>query len=151
MAAYSDEIRAEVLAAVQAGTSYRQITADLGVPQGTIAMWVRKAGIVVAGAAQVEAATNARRIAWQQRRATLVDRLGEVAAVLLDKAEAAEARDAQAFMTAVAIGVDKAQLLSGGVTSRHEQLDAERRRERVGHLRDELEDRRQAKTGTTGS
>jgi hypothetical protein len=40
-------------------------------------------------------------------------------------------RDAQAFMTAVAIGVDKAQLLSGGVTSRHEQLDAQRRRDRV--------------------
>jgi hypothetical protein len=34
-------------------------------------------------------------------------------------------------MTAVAIGVDKAQLLSGGVTSRHEQLDAQRRRQWV--------------------
>jgi hypothetical protein len=53
-------------------------------------------------------------------------------------------------MTAVAIGVDKAQLLSGGVTSRHEQLDAQRRRQWVEEKADELEQRRRAKDGTTG-
>lgn len=146
---YSDETREQALAKIRDRMSLRTIEAELGVPRSTLSRWAQAAGITI-DAAQVEAATNATKIAWAQRKTALVDRLGEVAAELLEKARDTSGKDAQAFVTSVAICVDKAQLLSGGVTSRHEQLGLERQRERVAAMRDELADRRDAKNGTTG-
>jgi transcriptional regulator with XRE-family HTH domain len=145
-----DETREHVVVLLREQRSYRDIVEQTGVALGTISKIARDEGIESPGAAQTEAAANATRIAWAQRRTALVDALGEAAAELLEKTRTAGARDAQAFMTAVAIGVDKAQLLSGGVTSRHEQLDAQRRRDRILAMQDELAERRARKDGTTG-
>lgn len=151
MVKHSDETREAAVAAIRSGRSYRDVEAELGVGVATLSRWAKDAGIESPNAAQTAAAAEATKIAWHQRRTALVDEFGDVASALLQKARDAErARDAQAFMTAVAIGVDKAQLLSGGVTSRHEQLDAQRRRERVEALSDELEQRRAKKDTATG-
>lgn len=149
-AQWSADKREEVLALLRGQIGTREVARRTGVPVQTVSRWAKAAGLEAVNAEQVAAATDATRIAWAQRKAQLVDDLGEVAAELLSKARDAAGREAQAYMTAVAIGVDKAQLLSGGVTSRHEQLDAQRRRERVVGLGDELEARRAAKDGTTG-
>lgn len=148
---HSPEKRAAVVAAVAAGTPYREISAEHGIAIGLISRWAAADGVESPNAERVEAATNATKLKWVERRGVIVDDLGTVAAELLEKARTADARDAQAFATSVAILIDKAQLVSGGATSRHEQLDAQRRRERVGHLRDELTERRDVKNGTTGS
>jgi hypothetical protein len=100
-------------------------------------------------AAQTEAAHEGVRLAWAQRRSTLVDRFGEIAELLLDRIKADDS-DPRGNATALGILVDKAQLLSGSATSRHEVLDAQRRRERVEQLQDELAERRATKDGTTG-
>jgi hypothetical protein len=149
--AHDDATREAVLVKVRNGVPYRQISDEHGVATSTISNWAKTAGIESAGAEQVAAAVAATKVAWTQRRGELVDALGEAAAELLEKARRAPARDAQALMTAVAIGVDKAQLLSGGATSRHEQMDADARRERVATLRDELAERRADKETATGS
>lgn len=151
MGKHDPDLHAQAVALLRSSTaSYRDIAAQLDVPLSTLSRWAKAAGIDSPNAARTAAAVEATKVAWNQRRAALVDDLGEAVAELLQKARTANAREAQAFMTAVAIGVDKAQLLSGGVTSRHEQLDAQRRRERIAGLTDELEARRQAKDGTTG-
>jgi transcriptional regulator with XRE-family HTH domain len=145
MATHPAEIREQALAKLRDGLSYRTVAAELGVSVASLSRWAKAAGITPERAAQTAAAAvaagEAHRRKWAERKADLVDELGAVAAELLDKARAAGARDAQAFMTAVAIGVDKAQLLSGGVTSRHEQLDAQRRRTRVEEIADEIAQR----------
>ena len=58
---------------------------------------------------QTRAASAAARLTWEQRRAELTVRLGEVAAGLLERAAAGEAQEAKALMTACAIGIDKAE------------------------------------------
>lgn len=151
MATWTAEQREVAVGLLRAGTPFADVHRRTGVPKPTLSRWAREADVQPAGAEQVEAAANATKIAWSQRRASLVDDLGEAAVALLEKTlDASDGPDARGWATAVAILVDKAQLLSGGVTSRHEQLDAERRRERVEHLADELEERRRAKDGTTG-
>lgn len=146
-----DETRAAIAADIRAGKPYREIADTHGVSMGSVANIADEHGITPPGAEQVEAAANASKLKWAQRREALVDELGEVAAELLQKARtAAAARDAQAYATSVAILVDKAQLVSGGVTSRHEQLGLERQRQRVLSMTDELEERRRQKDGTTG-
>lgn len=121
------------------------------IPLSTIGTWARAAGLSF-NPERTENANRAKALRWEERRRDLTDALGDAAAQLLTKALAADdGRAAQAFMTAAAIGVDKAQLLSGGVTTRHEVLDAEKRRERVRQLTDELDARRRAKDGAAPS
>lgn len=150
MAKLPDETRERVIVLLREQRPYRDIAEQTGVALGTISKIAGQEGIESPGAAQTEAAAQATKLAWAQRKGMLIDALGQAAAELLEKTRHAPAREAQAYMTAVAIGVDKAQLLSGGVTSRHEQLDAQRRRQWVEEKADELEQRRRAKDGTTG-
>jgi hypothetical protein len=80
------------------------------------------------------------------RRAEMVERLGEVAAELLERTAAAKkTRDVRNLTAAMRDLVANAELLDGRATSRVEFGDAESRRKRVRELRDELEARRQAK------
>lgn len=147
---WTPEQRAEALQMLRDEIGTQETSRRTGIPPGTLSRWAKTAGIVSPNAAQTAGANEAVRLAWTKRRGDLVDQLGQVAAELLEKARSADPRDAQSLMTAVAIGVDKAQLLSGSATSRHEVLDAQRRRERVAQMQDELAVRRQAKDGTTG-
>lgn len=149
---FTDEQRKQALELVREGVGYREITRRTGVSRSTISTWAREAGIDTEKADQVAAAAEANRVGWHKRRGELIDRFGDLAELMLERTEACnESADAKNLITAAAIAVDKAQLLSGSATSRHEVMDAQRRRERVGHLRDELAERRQAKDGTTGS
>jgi hypothetical protein len=147
---WSDEDRERALQMLRDGVGTNEVARRTGIAKSAISRWSTAAGIVTARAAQTEAAHEGVKLAWAKRRGELTDRFGEVAATMLDKATGGDSADAKNFMTAAAIAVDKAQLLSGGVTSRHEQLDAERRRERVEQLQDELAERRATKDGTTG-
>jgi hypothetical protein len=151
MARWSEAKRSEALQLLRDQVGTQETARRTGVPAPTLSRWAAAEGIESPNAERTASANEATRLAWVQRRGQLVDRLGDVSAELLEKARNADAREAQAFMTAVAIGVDKAQLLSGSATSRHEVLDAQRRRERVDRLQDELAERRTAKDGTTGS
>jgi transposase-like protein len=106
-----------------------------GVPKQTLQDWARKAGHNLADisgrtADQTRAATAARTILWEDRRTDLTHKLGDVAELALDKArelvEAGKPGEAQKAMVTAAIGIDKAQLLSGNATSRTETVHPDR-------------------------
>lgn len=143
---FTDEQREQVLDEVRAGTGYRDICQRHGMSISTLSIWVKAAGIETAGASQVQAAVEATKVAWAQRRGDLVDEAGARATQALERiADSADAREAKDWAVTFAVLVDKAQLLSGGVTSRREHLDADRRRQWVEDKQDELAARRAAK------
>lgn len=94
----------------------------LGIPQGTIRRWASERGERTLAPKNVEAAVEATRLKWSARRLTMADEVGEVAQLALDKVremlEGDKLRDAASGTTAFGTLVDKAQLLSGGATSR---------------------------------
>ena len=96
----------------------------------TIRSWGSRAGIATTcGNERTRAATQARKVAWEERRTQLVHRIGQVAEQALNVTEQAlengETRKASDASAVVARLVDKAQLLSGAATSRHEQITPE--------------------------
>ncbi|MBA3371113.1 MAG: hypothetical protein H0T96_06640 [Thermoleophilaceae bacterium] len=102
----------------------------LGIPSGTVRSWARRNGCAAVATENRRAAVEAARLTWEQRRSGLTVRLGEVAAELLERVEKAEPGEAKALATALAILVDKAELLSGRATERTEagaavNMDAE--------------------------
>jgi len=150
VAQWSPEQREIALGLLRAGNALADVHRRTEIPKQTLSRWAHEADIHPPGAEQAEAAANATRIVWAKRREQLIDRFGDVAAALLDRLEDSSAQDVRHLVWSAAVSVDKAQLLSGGVTSRHEQLDAQRRRGRVEEIADELSQRRAAKDGTTG-
>lgn len=128
----------------------------LGIPDGTLRSWANRAtSRAVAALAVVPPSTSdvavpdVAGLAWPERRARLLPKLGEVAAKALEKADQAidggKARDAKDYTVTAAILVDKAQLLGGGATSRSEsttvKIDATSQREvaeQVAAMRHEL-------------
>lgn len=80
---------------------------------------------------------------WAERRAVMVEEIGATAHMALQQCVNATAkgygRDAKDFATTLAILVDKAQLLSGDATSRHDVTDPRRR---LAAMQDELAERR---------
>lgn len=151
MAQWTADQRAEAVEAMRSGEALADVHRRTGVPKQTLSRWAHEADVTPPGAEQAANASNATRIAWAQRRTTLVDRIGAVVETLLDRIESAGAdSDPRGNATAFGILVDKAQLLSGGATSRHEQLDAQRRRERIAELQDEVVQLHAVKDGTTG-
>lgn len=148
---WSAEHREQALALLRDGAGVREVERRTGVPRSTLSAWAQAAGVQVAGAEQTAAATNGARIRWAHRRAEIADRMGDLIVGLLDGIETTEApRDKKDLAVTAAVLVEKAQLVSGGATSRGEVLDEQRRRERVAALEDELAQRRAAKDGTTG-
>lgn len=122
---YTEEQRAEALTRyVQDGLG--AASRALSIPQGTIAAWAaRTPGMQTMAAEkrdQTAAAIEARRQAWETRRADLQEQFAAFADTMLaaafDHAEADRVRDAKDAVTAAAIAVDKANLLAGGNTSR---------------------------------
>lgn len=130
-AKYTPEQKAEALrlyAEHGAGETHRLT----GIPKGTLTSWAGRNGVQSHAAAKTAIATEASKIKWAERRQTLADQLGDAVADFVAAARKAAAdgdgRNTQALMTAAAISVDKAQLVSGGATSRHEDVtDPERR------------------------
>lgn len=105
-----------------------------GIPQGTIATWTNAAGMRrkpelqgrAAAAIQATIQWNLNQAAemWAERCAVLVTRLAATTVAALDAVDGAIAsgdlRSAKDGMIAFAVAVDKAQLLTGGATGRHE-------------------------------
>jgi transposase-like protein len=144
---YTDQQRDQALAAyIEHGAC--EAARRTGIPQVTISTWARRGGVQSSAPAKIEAAVKAGAMKWAQRRVTLADKLGQVSEVLADAAQkaadAGDGRNAQALMTGAAIGVDKAELLTGRATSRSvTYTDPVARAKELADVRDELEERRQ--------
>lgn len=142
---YSPEQKAEALELL-ATVGKAEAARRTGIPPGTIASWGSRNGVRAVDDERVHAA----RQAWAERRAVLADTLGEVAdqataklkqMIVDDEVSAAE------LVRAIAVVVDRAQLLSGDATERTEQLSggesaAGERRHRATGVVDELAARR---------
>lgn len=146
MPTWPAQTRSDAVALLRDGVGTREVARRLSVPHPTLSRWAKAAGLEPERDARAREAHAAVRQAWAQRRLDLVDQLGEATVTLLERTlTATDGPDARGWATALAILVDKAQLLSGQATSRHEVFDAERRRQHVLALADELAQRRQAR------
>jgi transposase-like protein len=122
---YTQEQRAEALA-LYVSDGLGAASRTLNIPQGTIASWAhRTPGIQTLAAEkreQTAAMLEERALHWQARRADLAEQFGAIADTMLaaafDYSEAGRPRDVKDSVMAAAIAVDKAQLLTGGATSR---------------------------------
>lgn len=117
---------------------------QLDLNAGTLRSWCHRAEAVTVAASTMQAATAVRMARWEERRAQMVHELGDVASLALQKARGnlqhGKTREAQAAATTCAILIDKAQLLSGGATSRAEHAQPEKVHSKI----DELAARRNA-------
>jgi hypothetical protein len=118
-AGFSDEVREQALALyVDLGPTEaaRRLGPD-GPDKATITRWAKRAGATTRRAELTQAATAAHVADWRARRAALADRFGQVAAEALEKSSAAIGEDdagtARGMMITAAVGVDKADQLSG--------------------------------------
>jgi hypothetical protein len=105
----------------------RAAAATTGIPLGTITSWAKNAGIRTRAIENAAACVQATSLKWEERRIGLAHEMGRVAELAISRA-VDELDHAQAFATTAAILVDKAQLLTGAATSRHEtvsNVDAE--------------------------
>lgn len=95
---------------------------QLGIPAGTIRRWASENGERTLRRETSQASIDATKLRWEERRQTLIHDMGRVAQKALqtceDGLDTGKTRDAQAAATTLAILIDKAQLLSGGATSR---------------------------------
>lgn len=140
-AIYTDEQRVEALALL-AEVGKAEASRQTGIPAGTIASWGTRHGVRAVDDVRVEAM----RQAWAERRAALADRIGEVAdqaTEQLAKLIATGHCSAAELTRAIAVLVDRAQLLSGGATERTETTVTSH--ERISQITDELARRRQSK------
>ena len=94
---------------------------------------------------KTRAATEAARLRWEERRLELAHRVGEQAEEALRRTakeiKSGKAADAKNMATTLAILIDKAQLLTGSTTNRHEYASREDLERRAREL-DELARRR---------
>lgn len=121
---HTDEQRAEALA-LYAEHGLAEAHRRTSIAKGTISSWARRTGVQTSAPGNMREANEAAAMAWEQRRLALKDKLGQAVEEFVEAARrvargAGSAKDAQALMTAAAIGVDKAQLLAGGATARTE-------------------------------
>lgn len=124
---YTDEQRAEGVAlCLEVGMA--EAHNRTGIPKPTLSRWLtpeQQTEMAERFQQKTAAATEASRQHWAELRAVMVDEAGDVAQRLLrliadhtgDLAPSSP-RDAKDLATAMAILVDKAQLLSGDATSR---------------------------------
>jgi hypothetical protein len=118
-------------------------TEETGIPAATIRSLAHRSGVAARCTEQRRVNVEATKLVWAERRGVMVEEIGAVAHMALAQTVAAlelgKSRDAKDLATTMAILVDKAQLLSGGATSRSEHADP---RAKLAHLKDELAERR---------
>lgn len=140
---WTAEQKAEALALYEAD-GLKTATEATGIPASTIRSLAHRSGVAARCTEQRRANVEATKLLWAERRGVMVEEIGAVAHMALAQTVAAlelgKSRDAKDLATTMAILVDKAQLLSGGATSRSEHADP---RARLAHLKDELAERRQ--------
>ena len=127
------------------GATYREVAGELGRSVSTIQRVVEREDIelpdIEARRAQTEAARAARQEKWAELREERADRFGEVIDDLVMGIQVkvfdpkATARD---LATALGILVDKAQLLTGGATSRGEVVDVDQAKAELAAMIEEL-------------
>lgn len=141
---WTPEQKADALIRYEAGGKADEISAEMGIPAATIRSWARRSGVAARCNEERKVHVEAMQLAWAERRGVMVEEIGAVAHMALAQTVAAlelgKSRDAKDLATTMAILVDKAQLLSGGATSRSEHADP---RARLSELKDELAERRQ--------
>lgn len=170
---YTGEQRHTALA-VYAEHGAAEAARQTGIPRGTISAWASRQHPADPGdtaamerRAQLADAHEVQRLTLTQRRALLADLLlaeaercvrdarrpymvhswkdGQIVTGTLPKPPALER---QRLISAAGDAVERAQLLTGGATSRPELLaDPAERRVRVGRLRDEVAERRRLRDG----
>ena len=144
-ASYSSAQRTEALR-LYAERGPAEAARATGIPAATIRSWAKRSGAQPLRSEKGRAAVEASRLSWEQRRAELTVRLGEVAAGLLERAAASgDAQKAKALMVALAVAIDKAELLSGRATVREERplvVTPEEAQRELAALNDELQARR---------
>ncbi|MDP1804536.1 MAG: hypothetical protein Q8K72_05170, partial [Acidimicrobiales bacterium] len=95
---------------------------EAGVSRGTIYRWAREAGARL-DTSRTAAATAGASARWASRRAGLADEIGEAAQKALELCSSnlddGAVRNAKDAALAMAILVDKAELLAGNATSRN--------------------------------
>lgn len=120
------ETKARAVARLAAGESAKALAVELGVSRGTVYRWARAAGAQL-DTTRTAAATAGAVARWAARRQALADDIGEAAEAALalcsESLGAGDARGAQSAATTLGILIDKAQLLSGDVTSRQGTVD----------------------------
>jgi transposase-like protein len=123
---FTDEQRAEALA-LYAEVGAAEAARRTGIAAGTIQSWASRSGVATACNERTAAAVEAAQQQWAQRRVAMVHEMGRVAAKALRVAEnnldAGSANKAKDAATTMAILVDKAQLLGGDATARHESRE----------------------------
>jgi transposase-like protein len=132
MARYTEAEKGEAVAhCLQHGMKDAHDT--LGIPKPTLSSWMtedERAEMAERFTSKTSAATAAAAQTWADRRPGLTDQLGEIAQLAMDKAveliRLGKTADAQKAMVTAAIGIDKAQLLSGHATSRTETIAPDR-------------------------
>lgn len=139
------------------GASYREIAGRWSCSHVTVINhakdegWTRADGALAArdaaNEAKTAAAVHATKLKWEQRRGDEADAAGIVAArargSVVEALEAKDYRGAKEAAVTYAILIDKAQLLTGGATSRPAMPDEIAGHVgRLGGMRDELTDRR---------
>jgi len=137
---YTDDQRRHALK-LCADTPLGQAARETGIPKSTLGTWCRRAGVRTFAIEQTRAATEAREVDLEARRAAIALRLYDEADAALDAitrpvpvygmtrdglgtglALAANPADRQRLMTTAAIAIDKASLLTGEATERLDDL-----------------------------
>lgn len=146
---YTPEQRAEAVAMyAEHGPSY--VEREMGIPKGTVTKWGQADGVETRFIENAEANVQASCLKWEQRRADLVHKMGELAEKAMQRVEDSlyeiehitdhkgneidaryTANSAKGYATTMAILVDKAQLLSGAATTRNESIVFDARDELV--------------------
>lgn len=123
---WSAEVRSEALG-IYLADGAAAAAQRTGVPASTVRRWAHEAGQQTERARTTVEATQAAAMRWAERRAVMVEEMGHVAQEALaqtwEAIHAGNARDAKDLATTMAILIDKAELLSGGATSREKRVD----------------------------
>lgn len=125
---YTDAEREHALGLIaEHGIAYAR--KQTGIPKPTLSRWAKKAGVDIGTLhrEQTANAVQAIKAGWEERRSVMVHEIGAVAHMALAQTSNAVAdgdmRVAKDAATTMAILVDKAQLLSGGATSRPDRAE----------------------------
>lgn len=127
---YTDTERADAIALVL-DVGPTEASKTLGIPKSTLASWLtpdQQAAMAERSTAKTRAATEAHALASAEKRALLGRELLDAARIHVARSIAADnGKDAQHYMTAGAIGLDKFRLEQGEVTDRTEHVAAPER------------------------
>lgn len=118
---YTDEQREQALALIQAGSSQRQVAAELQVPLSTVNEWHVRA-LEAIGVSDSKRSDYAELWAGAGRLAAVL--VADQVAMALESGERLPARDVQAYAIAGGISVDKALDLKDGRKGTSISVDA---------------------------